>query len=464
MTSTPERRILTVSQLNRSARQLLETHFNLLWVEGEISNFARPASGHCYFTLKDQGAQIRCAMFRNRAQGLRVQPGNGLKVLIRGRVSLYEDRGDYQLIVEHMEDAGLGALQQAFDALKAKLLAEGLFDAARKRPLPHPVQHLAIITSATGAALRDVLAVFERRWPLQQATVIPVPVQGTESAPAIVRALDLAHRAARFDAILLTRGGGSLEDLWSFNEESVARAIVASRIPVICGVGHETDTTIADYVADLRAPTPSAAAELITPDGDEMLETFAGYEVMLEEAMARKLERSQERIRVLAHRLNRARPSLGQPAQRLDFAQQALARQWQQQMRARRHQCQLLQQRLNAQHPRQQLQWQRERLHQLRARLLRQSPSVLIQQHQQTLSREQKNLQRYWQQTLSGQQQQLKQLMQALHNLSPLQTLERGFAIVTNAQGEALMDAHQVKPGDTIQARLHKGQITATVK
>ncbi|AFV00979.1 exodeoxyribonuclease VII large subunit [Simiduia agarivorans] len=464
MSTAPERRILTVSQLNRSARQLLETHFNLLWVEGEISNFARPASGHCYFTLKDQGAQIRCAMFRNRAQGLRIRPGNGLKVLIRGRVSLYEDRGDYQLIVEHMEDAGLGALQQAFDALKAKLMAEGLFDAARKRPLPYPVQHLAIITSATGAALRDVLAVFERRWPLQQATVIPVPVQGAESAPAIVRAFELAHRANRFDAILLTRGGGSLEDLWSFNEESVARAIAASRIPVICGVGHETDTTIADYVADLRAPTPSAAAELITPDGDEMLETFAGYEVMLEEAIARKLERSQERTRFLAHRLNRARPSLGQLAQRLDFAQQALVRQWQQQWRVKRHQCQLLQQRLAAQHPRQQLQWQRERLQQLRARLLRQTPVGLIQQHQQTLSREQKGLQRIWQQTLSGQQQQLKQLMQALHNLSPLQTLERGFAIVTNAKGQALMDANQVKPGDTIQARLHKGKITATVK
>src|SRR5690606_35272474 len=284
-----EREILSVSQLNRRAKQLLETHLPLLWVEGELSNVSQPSSGHWYFTLKDDQAQVRCAMFRNRNMLVRFKPQQGQQVLVRARVSLYEGRGDYQLIAEHMEEAGTGALQRAFEALKAKLGAEGLFDEARKRPIPTLPRHIGVITSPTGAAIRDVLTVLERRFPSIPVTVIPVAVQGKESAPQIVRALELANRCGLFDVLLLTRGGGSLEDLWSFNEEAVARAVAASQLPVVCAVGHEVDFSIADFVADLRAPTPSAAAELMTPDGEDWLETFIGYEVMLEDAMERKL-------------------------------------------------------------------------------------------------------------------------------------------------------------------------------
>ena len=262
----PSRHILTPSTLNRLVRDLLEDALPLVWIEGELSNVARPASGHLYFTLKDANAQVRCAMFRPKAIGLRFRPADGAHVLVRARVGLYEPRGEFQLVAEHMEPAGEGALQREFEQLKARLDAEGLFDRSRKRPLPAFARRIGVITSATGAAVRDVLSVLSRRWPLAEVDVLPVPVQGREAPPAIVSMLRRASASGRYDVLLLTRGGGSLEDLWAFNDEQVARAVHASAVPVVSAVGHEVDFSIADFVADLRAPTPSAAAELLVPD------------------------------------------------------------------------------------------------------------------------------------------------------------------------------------------------------
>lgn len=458
-----ERRILTVSQLNRSARQLLETHLSLLWVEGEISNLARPASGHCYFTLKDAGAQIRCAMFKNRSQFLRVRPADGLKVLIRGRVSLYEGRGDYQLIVEHMEDAGAGALQLAFEALRDRLAAEGLFESSRKHPVPVPVAHLAVITSATGAALQDILAVFQRRWPGQPIALLPVPVQGIDAAPAIVQAIGLANRAGLFDAILLARGGGSLEDLWSFNEEAVARAIAASQLPVITGIGHETDTTIADYVADLRAPTPSAAAELLSPDRADLQAQLTGFALLLTEAFQRRLMSFRQRTVFARHRLQRARPDIRQPAQQLDYLDLRLRQQSRALLERCHNRCQLLGSKLQRQHPAQQLRLQGQTLRQLRARLLAASPLAHLRRSLRQVQQLAHQLRLHQQQQQQHRAQQLALLANGLNTLNPLHTLARGFSVVTDLTGKVLTDARQLNPGDTIVARLHKGQVQARI-
>ena len=267
---TPQRQILSVSQLNRQTRQLLETHLPLIWVEGELSNFACPASGHWYFSLKDEQAQVRCAMFRNRNSRVRLpsggRPGNGLQVLVRCRVSLYEGRGEFQLIVEHMEEAGLGALQRRFEQLKNKLDSEGLFTTEHKQPLPALPRRIGVITSPTGAAIQDILQVLQRRFAAIPVTIYPTAVQGQEAIAGLTHAIEQANDHGSCDVLIVGRGGGSMEDLWAFNEESVARAIFASDIPIISAVGHEVDFTIADFVADQRAPTPSAAAELLSPD------------------------------------------------------------------------------------------------------------------------------------------------------------------------------------------------------
>jgi exodeoxyribonuclease VII large subunit len=258
--------ILSVTELNRRARQLLEVHLATVWVRGEISNLSMPSSGHWYFTLKDDKAQIRCAMFRGNNALLRFKPEHGMQVIARGRVSLYEGRGDYQLIAENLQVDGAGNLQIAFEQLKAKLEDERLFDDDFKQELPTLPKHVGVITSPTGAAIRDILSIFKRRFPAIQISIFPVPVQGADAAPAIIKALQLANKHTGFDALILARGGGSLEDLWAFNEEAVARAVFASEIPVVSAIGHETDFTICDFVADIRAATPSAAAELLSPD------------------------------------------------------------------------------------------------------------------------------------------------------------------------------------------------------
>ena len=322
--------VYSVSRLNREARLLLEAGLGRVWVEAEISNLARPSSGHWYFTLKDSEAQLRCAMFRQRNQLARFQPRDGQQVLARGRISLYEPRGDYQLIVDSLEEAGLGALQRAFEELRRRLAAEGLFAAERKRPLPAAPATIGVITSPTGAALRDILHVLARRYAAARVIVCPVPVQGAAAAPAIAAALDLAGARAECDVLILARGGGSLEDLWAFNDERVARAIARSPIPVVSGVGHETDVTIAAFVADRRAPTPSGAAELVAPDTAGWLAQLARLGARCGAAVQRHLAEDGRRLDHLQHRLERAHPGarLAQSSQRLDELEQRLQRAW----------------------------------------------------------------------------------------------------------------------------------------
>lgn len=437
-----QREIISVTQLNRRARQLLETQFALLWVEGELSNVSVPSSGHWYFTLKDSGAQVRCAMFRNRNMTVKFKPQQGMQVVIRARVSLYEERGDYQIIAEHMEEAGTGALQRQFEALKNKLLQEGLFTDARKKSLPKMPQHIAVITSPTGAAIRDILHVLDRRFASIPVTIIPVAVQGKEAAPQIVKALDIANRSQLFDVIILGRGGGSLEDLWAFNEEIVARAIAASQIPVISAVGHETDFTIADFVADLRAPTPSAAAEIAVPDSDEWLDKIIGYEVLLEEAMQRKLEFLQQKLHWLQSRLRHPKARIEQANQRLDHLEMRLQQVMLQKIQGYKHQLQSLQLRKAPWHPRIQLQKLQQRLQNASQRLQPLPKQILFKKNQQFQS-----------------------AVRLLNTLNPLKTLDRGYALVTLQDGKTpVTSSKQIQSGDQLTTRVAEGEFTCEVK
>lgn len=439
---TPAREIFSVSQLNRQARQLLETHLPLLWVEGELSNVSTPSSGHWYFTLKDDQAQVRCCMFRNRNTLVRFKPQQGQHVLLRARVSLYEGRGDYQIIAEHMEEAGSGALQRAFDELKHRLSQEGLFNEAHKKTLPAIPQHIGVITSPTGAAIRDVLSVLERRFPSIPVTVIPVAVQGKESAPQIVKAIDLANRAGLFDVLLLTRGGGSMEDLWSFNEEIVGRAIFNSELPIVSAVGHEVDFTIADFVADLRAPTPSAAAELLVPDADDWLDKFIGFEVLLEESMRRRLQQWQRHLHNLRQRLRHPRERLEQQSQRLDNLE----------LRLKNHIKTLLGDYKN-------------RLQQLQIRQQAQHPQVRLQQLNERVASCHNRLQTAQFRLIERKQKALGEAARMLNTLSPLNTLERGYALVTDEQTQKVITrSDQVMPGTTVNTRVAQGEFVCRVE
>jgi len=310
--------ILTVSQLTVQIKGLLEGSFPDLWVEGEISNLSIPQSGHAYFTLKDEHSQIRSVLFRSSQRFLKFTLQHGLQVICRGRVSVYEQRGEYQLIVDYIEPKGVGALQMAFEQLKTKLEKEGLFDLDHKRPLPLLPRRIGIITSPTGAAIRDMLRVIKRRHPRMQILLYPVPVQGPEAAPAIVEAILYFNREQNVDVMIVGRGGGSLEDLWAFNEETVARAIFASAIPVISAVGHETDYTIADFVADLRAPTPSAAAEMVVKSEESFREFIISHESGLIRSIRRKIDLTRASLREYSRMLGDPRRLLEQYTQRLD--------------------------------------------------------------------------------------------------------------------------------------------------
>ena len=300
--------VLTPSQLNTLARSLLEDAFPLVWVEGELGNLSRPASGHLYFTLKDARAQVRGALFKPKSQWLKFVPREGLRVLARGRLTLYEARGEYQLVLDHMEEAGEGALRRAFEELKARLAAEGLFDPARKRPLPAFVRRLGVITSPSGAAVRDVLSVLARRCPMLEVEVLPVQVQGATAAAGITAMLARAGATGRYDALLIARGGGSIEDLWAFNDEALARAIAASPVPVVSAVGHETDFTLADFAADVRAPTPSVAAELLVPDRDDLRRRTGTFLARLQRQQQQQLRQAMQRTDRAGLRLDAQRP------------------------------------------------------------------------------------------------------------------------------------------------------------
>ena len=436
------RHVLTPSSLNRLVRDLLGDALPQVWIEGELSNVSKPASGHLYFTLKDSTAQVRCAMFRTKASTLRFRPTDGMQVLLRAKVGLYEARGEFQLVAEHMEPAGEGALQREFEQLKARLDAEGLFDPARKRALPIFARRIGVITSATGAAVRDVLSVLARRWSLANVEVLPVPVQGREAPPAIVAMLHKASASGRYDVLLLTRGGGSLEDLWAFNDEAVARAIHASQTPVVCAVGHEIDFSIADFVADLRAPTPSAAAELLVPDALAIDRQLRQLQQRLCTLQQRQLQAHAQRLDHLLARLQTQRPQarLARDRERLQHLKQRL-------LSTRREQNQLRQGRL-------------ERLH---GRLLGQHPRSRLVLLARRLAEQDQRLRRVAAQMLERRDTRVRHAGHALHAVSPLATLERGYAILFDAEDHVLRSTKGVAAGASVRARLADGELPLTV-
>lgn len=434
--------IFSVSQLNYSVRHQLEQHFSHIWLVGEISNFSQPVSGHWYLTLKDEQAQVRCAMFRLKNQRVTFQPRNGLQVLVRANVSLYEPRGDYQLIIESMQPAGDGMLQQQFEQLKMRLAAEGLFAQEHKKSLPTFVKRVGVITSSSGAVLQDILHILQRRDPSLHVVIYPTLVQGKEAVRDIVNMIELANRRQECDVLIVGRGGGSLEDLWCFNEESVARAIYHSNIPIISAVGHETDVTIADFVADVRAPTPSAAAELISRDQRE-----------------------------LAFQLQ----------QQLDRASLAFDRIWAEKY----NQFNYLTNRLVAQHPSRQLVAQQRHLMQLAQRVTYQAEQTFLRKQQrwqtavQRLNRnplpyrlEQADQQWHHlaqrlhyalEKQFAQKQQRFSQACAQLEGLSPLNILSRGYSVTKNQAGKALCSRHQVCIGETLITQLAEGSIVSQV-
>lgn len=439
----PRRDVYTVSHLNREVRALLDRGFALLWIEGELSNFSRPSSGHWYFSLKDRDSQVRCAMFRMRNQFIGFAPAEGMQVLVRARVTLYEPRGDYQLVVEHMEEAGDGLLRCAFEELKKRLAAEGLFDPAHKKPLPPLPRRIGVITSPSGAAIHDILTVLRRRFPAIPVLIYPVLVQGTAAAPAIARMIRRAGEAGDCDVLILARGGGSLEDLWPFNDEAVARAIHACPLPIVSGVGHEVDVTIADLVADHRAPTPSAAAELVSPNGAEWAQAFAAREKRLLQRLLHLQLAKRQQLNWLTKRLDQCHPGrrLRDQSQRLDELEQRLYHAWRVQLRDGCACLVALDAHLHQHNPRRRLRQyllQREHL----ARCLTQLMRARLQQHRQRLA----------------------VLSRALDTVSPLATLNRGYAIVQRASnGVIVRDADAVNIGDRIEARIARGRLICTV-
>ncbi len=433
-------RALTVSELNHQARHLLESSFMQVWVEGELSGFSRPSSGHWYFSLKDQKCQIRCAMFRGANQRIRTLPREGDQIRIRGKVTLYENRGDFQIIVEHLEPAGLGALQQAFEALKARLQSEGLFDPARKKPIPATPRHIGVITSPTGAAIHDILTVLKRRCPAIPITLYPTAVQGQAATADIVQAIDRAQRHGLADVLIIGRGGGSLEDLWCFNEEAVARAIAACPIPTVSAVGHEVDVTIADFVADLRAPTPSAAAEKISPDQQDWLRRLAEQQGRLGQSARRLLQRLHNQLGHLSARLRDPRRELLEKAQRMDELELRLNKAIRDRLDQQKQKTDYLLQRMSAQSPRRTLKTVKEQTQRLEERL------TLATRHQ-----------------LRQKDERLQHIAQTLHVVSPLATLGRGYAIVKDDNDRIVRKAGDLETGSQITARLGHGSVSARV-
>ena len=430
-------RILSPSQLNTLARDLLESAFPLVWVEGELGSVTRPGSGHLYFTLKDARAQVKCAMFKPKSQWLKFVPREGLRVLARGRLTLYEARGDYQLVLDHMEEAGEGALRRAFEELKARLQAEGLFDAERKRPLPAHVRRLAVITSPTGAAVRDVLSVLARRFPMVEVELLPSLVQGETAAAQITSLLRRADASGRYDVILLARGGGSLEDLWAFNDEQLARSIAASNTPVVSAVGHETDFTLSDFAADVRAPTPSVAAELLVPDQRDLEVRLRRLHARLLQMQRHALGQAMQRADRAALRLQAVSPQarLAMLRQRQQVAARRLHALWLQSQERRLARLRHASAVLRAAHPQRRLGMLRDRLQALGNR----PQAAMARQLQRDALR-------------------LRSLARSLEAVSPLATVARGYSILTRAADGALVrSTAQVQPSDVLHARVGDG-------
>jgi exodeoxyribonuclease VII large subunit len=436
------RSILTVSRLTAEIKTLLERNFDPVWVEGEISNLRLPGSGHLYFTLKDEKAQIRGVMFRLQNRLLKFEPKDGLQVIGYGRVTVYEPRGDYQIIFDYLEPKGLGALQLAFEQLKEKLATEGLFDPARKRPIPHLPQKIGIVTSSTGAAIRDILKIIDRRFANVQVLLYPVRVQGQGAAQEIARAIEDLNRLTDVEVMIVGRGGGSLEDLWAFNEEVVARAIFSSRIPVISAVGHEVDFTIADFVADLRASTPSAAAELVVRSKVEITQNLRNLERALWQSFRAILDLKAERFFSLAERLSDPRRRLSDQRIRLDDLSSRLAFS--------------LKQGLSREQARFRLQ---------QGKLLLLNPARRLEEYSQKFAQVMRRLTLSLQRELRISRQRVEGIMGRLFTLSPLSVLERGYSITRALpSGEIVRRALDLKPENRVKVKVHQGEFTARVE
>ncbi len=435
--------ILSPSQLNTLARNLLEDTFPLIWVEAELGTVARPSSGHLYLTLKDARAQVRAAMFKPKSTWLKFIPREGMRVLARGRLTLYEARGEYQLVLDHMEEAGEGALRRAFEQLQARLQAEGVFDEVRKRELPMFPHRIALITSPTGAVVRDVLSVLGRRFPLLDVDVLPVPVQGETAAAQIRGMLSRAIASERYELILLARGGGSLEDLWAFNDEHLGRAIAASPVPVVSAIGHETDFSLSDFAADLRAPTPSVAAELIAPDQRALQQRLQRLQQRLDAQQRHRLHTAMQRLDRSLLKLNAQRPEARlavlksrerEARRRLDAA---LARQLQSAISRTRHAAAGL----RAQAPERRLAHLAQRLAALRGR-----PAAALHAR------------------LQLDQQRLTGIARALEAVSPLATITRGYSILQDDRGRIVRSVSDAPPDTRLQARLADGRLQLRVE
>lgn len=434
--------IYSVSQLNQSVRLMLENQLGAVWLTGEISNFSQPVSGHWYLSLKDENAQVRCAMFRMKNLRVSFRPTNGMQVLVRANVSLYEPRGDYQLIIESMHLAGEGLLMQQFEALKLKLAAEGLFAQHLKKNLPHFSKAVGIITSKTGAALQDILHILQRRDPSLKIIIYPTAVQGKDAATDIAQMIELANQRQEVDVLIVGRGGGSLEDLWCFNEEMVARAIFHSHLPVISAVGHETDVTIADFVADVRAPTPSAAAELVSRNQTELLQQLQYRRQRLEIALDCLFAEKQQKLKHLSLRLHNQHPQA-----QLRIQQQLITQLSHRLQQTLRHH------------------WQKtaENLTALSMRLYKNPLPLRLQQYEQQLAQLKVRLNSHMNLTLSLQQKQLAHLCGKLDSLSPLKVLARGYSITQNQQNFTIRSLKDVNVGEHIKTRLTDGNIISQV-
>lgn len=440
-TTTSGKDIYTVSRLNREVRTILETGFPLLWIEAELSNFARPASGHWYFSLKDEAAQVKCAMFRNKNQLVKVLPENGKQVLVRARIGLYEPRGDYQLIIEHMEEAGDGALRRQFDLLKTRLANEGLFDSSHKQEIPAHVTRVGIVSSATGAAIHDILTTLKRRFPMQQTIIYPVPVQGKGASLKIADAITKANKRNESDVLIVSRGGGSLEDLWEFNEEVVARAIYDSKIPVVTGIGHEVDFTIADFVADQRAATPTAAAELISPDRSQFVQKINSLRSRLVYLAQLNLQQKQQKIDWLNKRIRH-------PQEQLQMIKRKLGELNQRHIYA-------LNNKLSAANAKVEL---------LQAKVKQHEPSHRLKQLKQQYININHRFHRATTLLLAQKKQKLQHMVHSLDTLSPLDTLKRGYAIVKSSDDNVISDSSRLKQGQEVKTELRQGYFLSTVK
>ncbi len=433
--------IYTVSRLNREVRSVLEDVFPTIWVQGEISNLAEPASGHIYFTLKDNNAQVRCAMFKNRQSGVRFKPENGMQVVARANIGIYEGRGEYQLIIESLEPAGAGQLRIAFEALKQKLLIEGLFAEEHKKPLPRFPEAIGIITSATSAAVQDILSILKRRYPFGNVIVYPVPVQGEGAAIKIAAAIELAEQRNECDVLILSRGGGSLEDLWSFNEEIVARAIFATSIPIVSGVGHEIDFTIADFVADQRAPTPSAAAELTSPNMIEMVTKFKQYEEKLIRCQKQTINHFRQHIAYLSVKVPHPKQHLIELMQRTDEYSIRLRHQIESILFNKKIIFSSSLSKINTLNPVHKVSRQLEKVNQIRTQF-KQSMRLILEKSNNNISR----------------------LNHMLNTVSPISTLDRGYAIVTNTKTNLIVTgAKELSRGDKLRIKFSAAEVNSIV-